>query len=274
MKRVLKNIPSTRPDSENSHNVNDFKFSIDKDLLLHPFFADLLDELQVKHISTTYKLLIHYCSHIMLRDNPGRRFTSNDNCQVVKILLSEYGLLFKTKRGRVRFRAALGQRNSNRKFLKKATKEELDKVLDVNGKREKKIEAVPGDLEVEALVADIESRKNDEQQNTQLNNDATEQHSDPRNNETSNEDEDTDTSDIENSNMCDSSSEDEEPVQQEANVVKNKKRCLQPPTQNRKQQRIVRGKVDKKANEIIGFNECLKKLERPLGSRRLQLGNR
>ena len=61
---------------------NDLQFAVDRELLGHEYFSDLRDGLRKQNVFGAYKELIHYCSHLMLRDNPNRRFTSADQRQV------------------------------------------------------------------------------------------------------------------------------------------------------------------------------------------------
>ena len=92
MKRVLK---YAKEEFSNAHTKKDtgskFVFAIDEELLNHKSFSLMKAELEVKNLSSTYTQFLHYCSFIMLRDNPGRKFTSADTLSHLLAVIFYHG---------------------------------------------------------------------------------------------------------------------------------------------------------------------------------------
>ena len=139
MKAVLKKAKESVAQVEEGHErqSNTVVFDMDFELLLHDFFKPLSEELQTKHCFMTCTRLIHYCSHILLRDNPGRRFSHADYLVVCKRLLVHYPSLFPAPISYVLFCGALGARNSNQKYRKRDSIKSLMEDLNNAGKRSK-----------------------------------------------------------------------------------------------------------------------------------------
>lgn len=135
MIKVLKQLDVVKP--ETIKPVDNFKFAIDKDLLSSEYFSDLNDVLKKRSVFSCDGLLVQYCSLIMLRDNPKRKFSSADNRKVCKELIKEFGKIIPTKTSLRRFTKCLGKRNSNTRAKKR---DSLDCLLqDVQGKRRKRV---------------------------------------------------------------------------------------------------------------------------------------
>ena len=142
---------------------NDLVFEIDHELLLHSNFTLLAAELKKSRVFASYRKLIHYVSHIMLRDNPKRKFTARDLRSVCKVLLKSYKHIFPAgKLSRRKFCKDVGQRNSNVKQSKKDSLPFLMETLDKAGKRAKKEDELEDtdDEELENLEVADQSKRN------------------------------------------------------------------------------------------------------------------
>ena len=139
---------------------NPLKFSVDVELLNHSTFDLLRKELNENKVCFSSTDLVHFCSHILLRDNPGRTFTSSDNNKVVRELIKKYGPFFPCVDSIRRFTRMLGARNSNRKHLKRTSIELLNE--DLLKARAKKVKVSVNDDSLNLLVqGDITANAND-----------------------------------------------------------------------------------------------------------------